>query len=137
MLTALLTSMISAFVPAAIDGVKVLATGLANRVTGGAAARPSSFAEALQWKQADIEQLKALATLDNGGGTPSLWVVNLRQSCRYLAAYAILAMCVFTIVASIWIPISDDIVGWIGTMANSVMFFLFGDRVYANLKGQR
>lgn len=130
MLESLLLSAMSAFIPVAIDGAK----GLFNRIAGGAQAEPANFAELLQMQKLEIEKLQAIASLDAPAGQVSLWVSNLRASMRYLSAALILGVWALVAIISIWVPVADEIVQWIGTMASSVMFFLFGDRVYMNLK---
>ena len=128
----LIASAASALFPVVIDGGKALV----NKFTGGAQAEPSNFTERLQLEDKEIERLKAIAESDKPIGTPSQWVVDLRASARYVSVFLILANS-FAIgaLASIGIvDVSSEYVMLTVQMANSAFFFLFGDRVYVNIK---
>ena len=132
MLETLALSALTAFIPAAIDGVK----GLFNKFSGGAQAQPANFAEYLQAGDLEINRLEAIAKLDQPGSDVSRWVNNLRASSRYIIAYAIIVVWCVTAVVSIWVFVDDSILMWIGGMASSVMFFMFGDRVNMHLNAR-
>jgi uncharacterized membrane protein len=120
----LLDAILSALVPVGIDGVKQLIT----KFTGGV--RPTTVAEQIQLDQNEIQKLQALAALDNPGGTPSQWVVDLRGSSRYIGALVVIFLGVFTIYTDV-----DESVKTIGLEAANIAFgFLFGSRIMANLQ---
>ncbi|MFM1991291.1 MAG: Ralstonia phage RsoP1EGY [Pseudomonadota bacterium] len=74
------TTVIAAGIPILTDLVKTIGGGIARRLGG------LSVDDQLKLEQATIERLKALAGLDQPGGTPSQWVVDLRAAFRYVAA---------------------------------------------------
>lgn len=80
----LLTTLLSSLVPVGIEGIKQLIVSK----TGGV--KPTTVAEQLQLDEQDIKRMQAVAALDNPGGTPSQWVVDLRGSARYLAAFTVI-----------------------------------------------
>ena len=121
----IIETLLSAFAPVAIEGVKQLIT----RFTGGV--KPTTVAEQLQLDASDIERLKVVAALDTPGGTPSQWVIDLRASSRYLGALV-------TIVAGITmlfipgIPVEAKVLAMEGS---SICFgFLFGQRIVTNMR---
>ena len=118
-------TLLSAFAPVAIEGIKQLIT----RFTGGV--KPTTVAEQLQLDASDIERLKVVAALDTPGGTPSQWVIDLRASSRYLGALV-------TIVAGITmlfipgLPVEAKVLAMEGS---SICFgFLFGQRIVTNMR---
>lgn len=121
------TTIISAFAPAAIEGVKQLIV----RFTGGV--KPATVAEQIQLDNSDIERLKAVAALDQPGGTPSQWVIDLRASSRYIGAL----VTIFVGLSTLFITELDSTVKAIALEAASCCFgFLFGQRLLTNLKGK-
>ena len=121
----IIETLLSAFAPVAIEGIKQLIT----RVTGGV--KPTTVAEQIQLDASDIERLKVVAALDTPGGTPSQWVIDLRASSRYLGALV-------TIVAGIamlfipGIPVEAKVLAMEGS---SICFgFLFGQRIVTNMR---
>ena len=125
MMSMLLTTLLSALVPVGIDGVKQVITHLAGGV------KPTTVAEQLQLDDQEIKRLNAVAALDNPGGTPSQWVIDLRGSARYIAAFV-------SIVGGLGLSFVPDIpteVKYIGLEGANIAFgFLFGTRVLANIK---
>ena len=69
-------TLIGALVPVAAESIKQLIV----RWTGGA--RPASVDETIRLMKAESDRLTALAALDQPGGTPSQWVIDLRASAR-------------------------------------------------------
>lgn len=130
MLTSLLLSALTAFIPVGMDTIK----GLSNKWLGGAQFQPSNFADYVQLQQLDVEKLKALSQLDAPGGPISPWVANLRASTRYLITWAVILTWVAIELISIKVPVEDAIISDVQIMSNAVMFFLFGDRVYSGMK---
>lgn len=121
----LLNTLLSALIPVSVEGVK---QGL-NALTGGV--KPTSVAEQIQLDDQDIRRMETIAKLDNPGGTPSQWVVDLRGSARYLAAFTvILGGVVLAFIGGI-----DPTVKLIGLEGANIAFgFLFGQRVVTNFK---
>lgn len=133
-LAAIVASGIAAFIPAGIDIIK----GAANRwIGGGAQMQPSNFAEYLEMQKADVSKIEALAKIDALPIGASLWVVNLRGSVRYIVILQIFFVWVVTAVASIWVPVSDHILQWVGSLASSAMFFILGERVNLMFKATK
>jgi len=121
----LLTTLLSALVPVGIEGVKQVISAKLGGV------RPTSIAEQIQLDESDIKRLQAVAALDNPGGTPSQWVVDLRASSRYIAAFAVIGAGV----SSMYIPgVSIEIQGIAIEAANIAFGFLFGNRIVTGLK---
>lgn len=120
-------TIVGALVPVGIEGVKQLFA----RFSGGV--RPTSVAEQIQLEQVEIERLKALAAMDNPGGTPSQWVIDLRGSSRYIGALATIAVGLSTLYVSM-----PEQVQMIGLQAANIAFgFLFGSRIMANLNTKK
>ena len=119
----ILEAIAAALVPVGIEGVKQLIA----RFTGGVKA--TTIAEQIQLDQNEIQRLNALAALDNPGGTPSQWVIDLRASSRYIGALAVIAVGI----SSLYLPV-DDYTKGIALEASNIAFgFLFGTRIMANL----
>lgn len=121
----LLTTLLSALVPVGIEGIKQGITAL----TGGV--KPTTVAEQIQLDDQEIKRLNAVAALDNPGGTPSQWVVDLRGSARYLAAFV-------SILGGVGLSFAPDVpieVKYIGLEGANIAFgFLFGQRIVTNFK---
>lgn len=123
----ILETIIGALVPVGVEGVKQLFA----RFAGGV--RPTSVAEQIQLEQADIAKLEALAKLDNPGGVPSQWVIDLRASSRYVGALATIAVGLSTLYVNMPEPVQV-----IGLQAANIAFgFLFGSRIVANLGAKK
>ena len=120
----LITALISALIPVGVEGAKQVI----NKVVGGP--KPTTIDEQIKLDQADIARLEAVAKLDDPHGTPSQWVVDLRASARYIAAWAV----ILGGGAVLFTP-ADLQVKALAVEAISVAFgFLFGTRIVANLK---
>lgn len=120
----LLTTLLSSLVPVGIEGIKQLIVSK----TGGV--KPTTVAEQLQLDEQDIKRMQAVAALDNPGGTPSQWVVDLRGSARYLAAFTVIIGGVAVAFCNV-----DDMIKLVSIEAANIAFgFLFGQRVVANFK---
>lgn len=120
----LLTTLLSSLVPVGIEGIKQLIVSK----TGGV--KPTTVAEQLQLDEQDIKRMQAVAALDNPGGTPSQWVVDLRGSARYLAAFTVIIGGVA--VAFCNVDVETKLMAL--EAANIAFAFLFGQRVVANFK---
>ena len=120
----LITALLSALVPVGVEGAKQVI----NKMVGGP--KPTTIDEQIKLYQADIARLEAVAKLDDPHGTPSQWVVDLRASARYIAAWAV----ILGGGAVLFTP-TDIQVKALAVEAISVAFgFLFGTRIVANLK---
>lgn len=119
------TALISALLPAGIEAVKSL-FGAASRKWIGL-----SVDDQIKIDAANVERLKALAALDNPGGTPSQWVIDLRASFRYIACgvFVIGGLSTMFIAPSL-APLGLEA----ATMASS---FIFGERMVLSLKGSK
>ena len=119
-MSVLLTTLLSALLPVGVEGLKQVITTKMGGV------KPTTIAEQLQIDDSDIRKLQAVAALDNPGGTPSQWVVDLRASSRYLAAWVVILGGTVTL----FIPSIDLEVKSLGFEAANIAFgFLFGSRI--------
>lgn len=121
----LLTTLLSALLPVGAEGLKqVIVTKL-----GGVKA--TTVDEQIKLDQNEVQKLEALAKLDNPGGTPSQWVIDLRASSRYIGALGVITAGI----GSIFIPGVDAAVKLIALDAANIAFgFLFGTRIVASWK---
>lgn len=128
MLATLLTTILPALVPAGVDIIK----GAANRLLGGSQMQPSNFEEYVKLEELGIKRLQAIAELDKPASNISVWVANLRASCRYIAVYAIIGIWAIFGALSMFdfIPGDSQIVQDTGELARVAFSFLFGDRMY-------
>jgi len=131
-MTAILTLILPALLPAIIDLVK----NAFSRVLGIETGQPQNFNERLEDKKLDIEKLKAIAELDRPQGNVSKWVSDFRASFRYIAVGVI-------VVAAIiynFLPEASQTatsLNYLNELAASATFFIIGDRVYLGLKQLR
>ena len=124
-MSVLLTTLLSALIPVGVEGIKQGITAL----TGGV--KPTTVAEQIQLDEQDIKRMAALATLDNPGGIPSQWVVDLRGSSRYLAAFVV----IIGGVSLSFVPSVDTSIKALALEAANIAFgFLFGQRILTNYK---
>ena len=120
----LVEAILSALVPVGIEGIKQVIA----KFTGGV--RPTTVAEQIQLDQNEIQKLQALAALDNPGGTPSQWVIDLRGSARYIGSLLVISVGILSIYTNV-----DDSVKSLALEAANIAFgFLFGSRIMANLQ---
>jgi len=117
----ILETIIGALVPVGAEAVKQLVT----KFTGGV--KPATIAEQIQLDQSEIDRLKALAALDNPGGTPSQWVIDLRASSRYIGALGVIAVGI----SSVFMTLDANIKQIALEAANIAFGFLFGSRITA------
>lgn len=118
----LIETIVGALVPVGAEAIKQLVA----RFTGGV--RPTSIAEQIQLDQSEIARLEALAKLDNPGGTPSQWVIDIRAAARYVGALAVIAVGI----GSLFITgITPDVQKIALEAANIAFGFLFGSRITA------
>lgn len=124
-MSVLLTTLLSALIPVGVEGIKQGITAL----TGGV--KPTTVEQQIQLDEQDIKRMQAVAALDNPGGTPSQWVVDLRGSSRYIAAFVV----ILSGVGMAFVPNMDIAVKSLGLEAANIAFgFLFGQRIVSNFK---
>lgn len=117
----------SVVAPAAIDLVKNTASALSRKWAG------LSVDDQIKLQNADVQKLEALAKLDNPVGNPSQWVVDLRASFRYIGAGLVIAIGTFVVTQSQSAALVDA-----GLQLISMPFgFIFGERLYLGLKGNK
>lgn len=114
-------TILSALVPVGADAIKQIVT----RFTGGI--RPASVDEQIRLMQAENDRSKAMAQLDQPGGTPSQWAIDLRASSRYIGALVVIGCGV----GSLFIEVDDKIRTLALEAANIAFGFLFGSRITA------
>jgi len=120
----ILATILSALVPIGIEGIKQVIT----RFAGGVKA--TTIDEQIKLDASDVARLEAIAKMDAPIGTPSQWVVDLRASCRYIAALVVIGVGI----TSVYIPgLSPSVVLVALEAANIAFGFLFGTRVAAGL----
>lgn len=124
-MSVLLTTLLSAIVPVGVEGIKQLI------VTKLGGVKATTVAEQIQLDDQEIKRLNAVAALDNPGGTPSQWVIDLRGSSRYLAAIGVITGGVISLFVQD-IPMEVKAIAFEG--ANIAFGFLFGQRIVANFK---
>ena len=130
MFAALLTTLLPALVPAAVDGVR----GLANKLLGGDQMKPANFEDYVKLEELGIKKLEALAKLDAPAGNISVWVANLRASCRYIMGYIIIIAYFVLRLLEGYGYIEAGSSQEAGQLAQVVFGFLFGDRMWRHLK---
>lgn len=123
----IIETIIGALVPVGVEGIKQVIA----RFNGGV--RPTTIAEQIQLDQSEIARLEALAKLDNPGGTPSQWVIDLRGSSRYIGALGVIAVGI----ASIFMTLDTNVKEIALQAANIAFGFLFGTRIVANANGKK
>ncbi len=121
----LLTTLLSALVPVGVEGIKQVIINKAGGV------KPTTVAEQIQLDEQDIKRMQTVAALDNPGGTPSQWVIDLRGSARYLAAGVV-------ILGGIGLALTPSVEASVKLVAleaaNIAFGFLFGQRIVTNFK---
>ena len=121
----ILESLIPALLPVATDGIR----GIFNKLTGGAGAKPANVSEVVTLMDAETKRLEALAKIDNAEGV-SQWVSNVRAMQRPVVSFLIIG----AYVGSFALTDNADVINNIGTYAQMVTFYLFGDRTYMYMK---
>jgi len=119
-MSVLLTTLLSALIPVGVEGIKqVITTKL-----GGVKA--TTVEEQLKLDDQDIKRMQTVAALDNPGGTPSQWVVDLRGASRYVMAGVVIGSGVLALFVPD-LPMEVKAVAYEGT--NIAFGFLFGQRI--------
>ena len=116
----LLTTLLSALLPVGVEGIKQIIT---TKIGG---VKPTTISEQLQIYDSEIKKLQAVAALDNPGGTPSQWVIDLRASARYVMAGVV----IFSGVGAMFVPdMAMEVKALAFEAANIAFGFLFGSRI--------
>lgn len=123
------TLLLSVVTPIFTDFIKSAAPAISRKFFG------ESVDDTIKLASADTQRLTALAALDVPGGTPSLWVVNLRASFRYIAAGSLILGGLGTIGAGVYKK-DPAIVAMGLDMACSPFGFIFGERLVLSYKGK-
>jgi len=129
-MSALLTAILPALLPAAADGIR----GIFTRLTNGKGAQPANVGEVLQLMTAETERLKTIAQLDAPAGEIYKWAATARALQRPALSTLIIAAYAGTI---LWGQASQDTLDTLGSYAQMVTFYLFGDRAYNWVKRGR
>jgi hypothetical protein len=114
-----------ALVPAAIDIVKTTV----ERIVG---VKAQTVDEVIKLRESEVNKLKALAELDNPGGNPSQWVVDLRGSFRYILA----SLSIISAITTLYIPTDEIVVNYAWQAASAVFSFLFGEQLVLRMKNK-
>ena len=113
--------------------IPVFSEGLKQAVVswfGGIKA--TTIDEQIRLDKNEIEKLEALAKMDQPGGIPSQWVIDLRASARYIMAGAV----ILAGVSTIFYPTPPEVQKVAFEASNIVFGFLFGSRIVAGWKGK-
>jgi len=141
-MTALLSLILPALLPAVADGAK----GLFQKFFGGT--KPINVDEQIKLMGAETEKLKVIAELDKPSENISKWVADLRASFRYVAAGLIILttmlLAITYFLAGLLFASSTNAMNLVYPLltmflelTGSVFSFMFGDRVYLSLKGKK
>jgi hypothetical protein len=114
----------SVLAPAAVDLIKQGFGALSRRWLG------ISVDDQIKLENATVGRMQALAQLDNPVGSPSQWVVDLRESARYIMA----GVCILAgIGVIVMVPTQFEV----GAQLVSMPFgFIFGERMYLTMGGK-
>jgi len=133
----LLALILPSLIPAGLDAVKGLFSAAQRKWLG------LTVEEEIKLEEATVKRLTALAELDNPYGTPSLWVVNLRASSRYIMAGLSILAGIGLGYAILFHNVNLDEEAKTFAMATSMdligipFSFIFGERLWAGMKGTK
>ena len=131
MIELLMTTVLPALLPAAVDGVR----GIFNRVTGGAGAQPANVKEVIELGRLEIDKLNALVALDTPTANISQWVADLRGAARYIGVGIIMVVWLAVVVlVAFGYNVPDGMQDSTANMAQAAFFFLYGDRMYSYIR---
>jgi hypothetical protein len=115
-----------ALVPAAIDMIRTTVTRLVG-------VKAQTVDEVIQLRSSEVEKLKALAEMDNPGGTPSQWVIDLRGSFRYILA----GITITAAITTLYVPgVPEVLFDYSWQAASAVFSFLFGEHIMLRIKNK-
>lgn len=118
----ILETLIPALIPVATDGVRAVF----NKLTGGAGAKPANVDEVVALMQAETNRLQALAEIDSAAPNVHAWVNDVRALQRPIAT----ALIIGGYLSTFWFTAEPAVTESLGTYAQMVTFYLFGDRTY-------
>lgn len=121
----LLTTVLSALLPATIDGIKTFV----GSKTGNKPAilTADDYSKVVD---ADIRKLEIISKLDSPGGDTSKWVNNLRSIQRP----TVVALVLIAWLYGVFFNVPDGIFQIVSQLASTVFFYLFGDRTNLYIK---
>lgn len=123
------TLLISAVLPALLDMFKSAGPAISRKIVG------VSVDDQIKLEQSTVSKLEALAKLENPGGTPSQWVIDLRASFRYVAA-GVLIIGGLAIAVTGYVQ-NNATLAAVGLEAAGQPFaFVFGERMWQGLTGR-
>jgi hypothetical protein len=115
-----------ALVPAAIDMIRTTVTRLVG-------VKAQTVDEVIQLRNSEVDKLKALAEMDNPGGTPSQWVIDLRGSFRYILA----GITITAAITTLYVPgVPEVLFDYSWQAASAVFSFLFGEHIMLRIKNK-
>ena len=122
----ILETVIGALVPVAAEGIK----GAVSKWFGNGV-KATTIDEQVKLDASEIEKLKAIASLDTPGGTPSQLIIDIRAGSRYILGGII----ILAATCSFFVPsVSNEARTILIESANIVFGFLFGARVVSSWK---
>lgn len=117
----LLETVVASLIPIAAEGLK---QGI-GKIFGGVKA--ATIDDQIKLDNNEIQKIKALGELDTPIGQPSQWVVDLRASSRYIAAWGCIGLGSYMLTLPTLVTAGAELIG--------VAFgFLFGTRIVAGWK---
>ncbi len=122
----ILEALVGTLIPVVSEGLKQAVVSWFGGV------KPTTIDEQIKLDKNEIEKLEALAKMDQPGGVPSQWVIDLRASARYIMAGVVIVAGV----ATIFYPVPPEIQKVALEASNIVFGFLFGSRIVAGWKGK-
>ena len=118
----ILETVIGALVPVAAEGIK----GAVSKWFGNGV-KATTIDEKVKLDASEIEKLKAIASLDTPGGTPSQYIVDIRAGSRYILGGVV----ILAALGTMYVPVPAEVQRIALESANVVFGFLFGSRVVA------
>lgn len=120
----------SAVLPAALDMLKGIGGAVSRKFFG------LSVDDQVKLENAAVERLRAIAALDQPGGVPSQWVIDLRASFRYVAAGVVIL--IGAGLAYIGFAGKDETLMAAGLELAGMPFgFIFGERMWQGFKAKK
>lgn len=117
----LIETIVASLIPIAAEGVK---QGI-GKLFGGV--KPATIDDQIKLDNNEIAKIKALGELDTPVGTPSQWVIDLRASSRYIAAWGCIGI-------GSWLLTKPDLQLQGAELIGVAFGFLFGTRIVTNWK---
>ena len=125
----ILETLVPALLPVATYGLR----GVFNKITGGAGAKPANTEEVISLMEAETKRLEALAEIDAAAANVHAWVNDVRALQRPIAGFLIIG----GYIGSFAFNADAQTINSLGTYAQMVTFYLFGDRTYMYMRGNK